>query len=457
MDPETIQRSRELAIHLNKDAYFPGETMSGLIYREAFINTRSAVVMVCIHGESKVLLESIGSAKKHYSCFVLARTCEKDPCILHRGPLRIWDGEGECWQFSFKIPFFADSTENEQNSSPSYTPVGATDHQVPPSYTLQKHGVATACVEYYVCAKLLYPRGIGEIRETEVVHAFHPFKLVHRSPNQPIDYSAVKRWRHPKTIRSTRLAPGTKSHWARRQLSRTSLLKFKFDLLFELPTTIQLDNPTPIPLRLAVDPDWEESDQSLRGFPQKVKLVSIELLLETHTRFILQRGEREFTTELNLDLAGAIRRLREMDIPCTSSWEPADIGELIDLRLGLINEPGFPKPSWATEITPSFRTYNMTVTHKLAWKIHVKIAREAFIVGGKADVLILRSSDGRRLPSSSGQNPSVPAGTGTETEAQASETGPGGSALWDQEDDSWIVPPPEDEAPPSFADACVMR
>ena len=463
MDPETIQRSRELAIHLDKDAYFPGETMSGLIYREAFINTRSAVVMVCIHGESKVLLESIGSAKKHHSCFVLARTCQKDPCILRRGPLRIWDGEGECWRFSFKIPFFADSTENEQSSSPSYTPVGATDHQVPPSYTLQKHGIAKACVEYYVCAKLLYPTGAGGTTWTEVVNTTHPFKLVQRSSNPPIDYSAVKRWRHPKTIRSARLANGTKSHWARRSLGRTSFPKFEFDLLFELPTTIQLDNPTPIPLRLAVNPDWGESDQSLRGLPQKVKLVSMELLLETHTRFILQRGEREFTTEINLDLAGAIRRLRsEINIPCTTIWEPVDIGELIDFRLELINESGFPKPSPATEITPSFRTYNMTVTHRLAWKIHVKIAGEAFIVGGKADVLILRSSDGRS-PSTSDQIPSVSAGTGTgtgtgtETEAEASETGPGGSVLWDQEDDSWIVPPPEDEAPPSFADACVMR
>ena len=43
------------------------------------------------------------------------------------------------------------------------------------------------------------------------------------------------------------------------------------------------------------------------------------------------------------------------------------------------------------------------------------------------------------------------------TEAEAPETGYRGAALWDQEDDSWIVPPPEDEAPPSFADACVMR
>ena len=186
MNPETIQRSRELAIHLDKDAYFPGETMSGLIYREAFINTRSAVVMVCIHGESKVLLESIGSAKKYYSCFVLARTCQKDPCILRRGPLRIWDGEGECWRFSFKIPFFADSTENEQTSSPSYTPVGATNHQVPPSYTLQKHGIVNACVEYYVCAKLLYPTGAGGTTWTKVVNSTHPFKLVQRSDVRPL-------------------------------------------------------------------------------------------------------------------------------------------------------------------------------------------------------------------------------------------------------------------------------
>ncbi|KAJ4138425.1 hypothetical protein NW768_002256 [Fusarium equiseti] len=454
MEQVTIQEVEGLDIHLDKDAYFPGETMSGVVYRWEPIDTRSAIVMVCIHGHSRVMFEPLGSSEKSYSCFDLVRTCQDNPGILCRGPLRIKDGKVKYWRFSFIVPSFADPRENEQISSPSYMPVGTADHQLPPSYALQKYGVVTACVEYHVCAKLIYP-DLAE--RTHVVHAIHPFKLVHRSPLPPITYSAVKRWRHPKSIRSPRLIPGAKSHLAKRFLGRVGDPEFKFDILFELPSTIQLDNPAPVPLRLLVDPNWEESDKRLGGMPQKIKLVSIELLLETHTKFILREGEREFTTELNLDLAKAIRRLRsDINIPCTSSWEPVDIGELINLRLELINEPGFPKPSYLAEITPSFRTYNMTVTHKLAWKIQVKIAGEAFVVGGKADVLILRSSDGRVLSSSVG-NASVPAGTETETEAEVLQTGSGGSAPWDQEDDSWIVPPPEDEAPPSFADACVMR
>ncbi|CAG7554653.1 unnamed protein product [Fusarium equiseti] len=377
------------------------------------------------------MLQPFGSSEKSYSCFALVRTCQDNPGILRRGPLRIKKGKDRSWSFSFIVPVFADPRENEQTSSPSYTPVGAAGHQLPPSYTLHKYGIVTACVEYQVCAKLIY---LDAEERTQVAHAIHPFKLIHYSPYPPITYSAVKRWRHPKSIRSPRLLPGAKFLLAKRSLSRNSNPEFKFDLLFELPSTIQLDNPAPIPLRLSIDPKWEESDKRLGG-----------------------EGEREFTTELNLDLSRAIHRLRgEINIPCASSWGPVDVGELINFRLGLIHETGFPKPSMNMEITPSFRTYNMTVTHRLAWKIQVKIAGEAFIVGGKADVLILRSSDGR-IPRGWEGNPYLPAGTETETETEVAEADSRSPSLWDQEDDSWIAPPPEDEAPPSFTDACSLR
>lgn len=82
--------------------------------------------------------------------------------------------------------------------------------------------------------------------------------------------------------------------------------------------------------------------------------------------------------------------------------------------------------------TPCFMTYNIEVTHELRYSVHGKVQGEKVPTERKYTVLILRSSGG--LPQdNSGRDPSVR-----------------------QEDESWIVPPPED-APPTFTEAVLIK
>ncbi|KAK6709547.1 hypothetical protein SNK04_010493 [Fusarium graminearum] len=140
--------------------------------------------------------------------------------------------------------------------------------------------------------------------------------------------------------------------------------------------------------------------------------------------------EKYYTKAVDLGVSNAMDDLQdEIQIPCTSSWEPVDVGEMIDLR---ITSAGITCGWKEEQFTPSFRTYNMTVTHKLRWDIEFKVAGDTLFVKGEANVLLLRSCD----------------------EREQSTRGLGVSEV--EEDDSWIRPPPEDDAPPSFADAMVM-
>ncbi|GKU06075.1 hypothetical protein FLAG1_10794 [Fusarium langsethiae] len=360
MRPSPLKSNPWLGIHLDSDTYAPGDTITGYVYRKTPISTPDALVSCCLHGGASVdSNHDLGMI----SSFTLL-TCHGESNILYRGPLRIQDNNSERWSFSLKVPIYADSTTDAGNTFTSFTQVGATDHQLPPTYALYSADVIGIFVEYFVSVKLIF-----DVHErTQMLDARHPFKLVQYSPHPPIADFALGVWRYPR------------------------------------------------------------------------------ILLVTRTKIMTRRGrEKYYTNTVDLGVPKAMSRLQnEILIPCVSSWDPVDIGEMINLRIGL-QETGFPYASKKEEFTPSFRTYNMTVTHRIQCSIKVKVAGESFSVKGEANVLLLRSSD-EREQSSRGQDAST-MDEDLDTELGLSEA---------EEDDSWIRPPPEDDAPPSFADAIVM-
>ncbi|KAG8667782.1 hypothetical protein FPOAC1_012621 [Fusarium poae] len=270
-----------------------------------------------------------------------------------------------------------------RNRLATYTPVGATDHQLPPTYELFSPGVVSVFVEYCVVAKLIFG-GLGQV---EMAEAIHPFRLVHYSPNPPIEDFALRVCRYPRTSKGTRLIPGSREGrtslfgWDRTSMSRLGDPTFAYELLFGFPTRIQLDNPTPIQISLMVFPNWEMTSNILENVPQQFKLLSIQVLLVTCTKVRAFQREKCYTRSVDLDLSNDLDRLqREVLIPCANRWDPIDVGEMVDLRVGL-------KECNGEQFTPSFRTYNMTVTHKLQWKVQVQVVGETFSVVGEKRAL----------------------------------------------------------------------
>ncbi|RBR20089.1 uncharacterized protein FIESC28_05368 [Fusarium coffeatum] len=428
MPPHIPRKSPSLGIRLNQDTYAPGDTITGHIYRQ------KPIVSPLVRAVCK--LQGFTSAGRMHKCGDKALSLLKDDWgqpDIYQGPLHIEIDDEERWSFSLRIPLFADEDRASGRYGPSFIPAGER-HQLPPTYVLRTAATGdgpllNTYVEYFVFAKMT----INSHGKEEELSAIQPFNMVLYSPDPPIADFKVKRWIHRQSFASRKLAPG-------RQEVKMSLLEklkssfrpnpeFYFDLLVDVPTIIQLDNPIPIPFRLAARPKWEKTSEIIRDVPQSVKLVAVNVELVTCTRTIAAREGYPWETRLDLGVSKAIQNLKR-DIYVTS--DPIDIGKLINFRIGLENA-GF-QVSWTRKqdgFTPSFKTFNIEVTHELRYSIHGKVQGEKFAADGKQAVVILRSSGG--LPQNNSENPQVR-----------------------EDDESWIVPPPE-EAPTSLAEEILAR
>ncbi|RKL04563.1 hypothetical protein BFJ68_g10956 [Fusarium oxysporum] len=278
--------------------------------------------------------------------------------------------------------------------------------------------------------------------QTEVLEATFPFKVINMTLDSPIADFRVERHRHQCIVSSHRLIPGmqdVKVSWKdkiKQSLHGSKNPTLAFDLFVEVPKVVQLDNPTPIPFRLLVSPNWEETSDTIQDVAQDVNFVSVRICIVTITTILCHAGlQIPESTEIDLGLNQAIKqRGNTIRIPFTTDWQPIDIGEMIKLRIGLQNT-GFPQQwtSVQSEFTHSFRMYNIRVSHQLEWSVQGEIAGEKFKAAGTSDLLVLKTTDDRQQES---QDVVLEAGEGIPL----------------CRDSSWIRPPAEEQLP-SFADA----
>ncbi|KNB07891.1 hypothetical protein FOXG_08940 [Fusarium oxysporum f. sp. lycopersici 4287] len=313
---------------------------------------------------------------------------------------------------------------------------------MPPSYMLRKTKNMAAVIEYFIKTRLtMTVQG-----QTEVLEATFPFKVINMTPDSPIADLRVERHRHQCIVSSHRLIPGmqdVKVSWKdkiKQSLHGSKNPTLAFDLFVEVPKVVQLDNPTPIPFRLLVSPNWEETSDTIQYVAQDVKLVSVHVCIITITTIICHAGlQVTESKEVDLGLSQAIKlRGETIRIPFTADCQPIDIGEMINLRIGL-QSTGFPQQwtSVQSEFTHSFQIYNIRVSHQLKWSVQGEIAGERFKATGTSDLLVLRPSDGREH---------------SEQETNSQDVVlEAGERIPLRQDSSWIRPPAEEQLP-SFAD-----
>ncbi|KAF5649486.1 uncharacterized protein FTJAE_923 [Fusarium tjaetaba] len=401
--------SPDLGIHLDSDTYVPGDTITGLVYRKAHI----------VSPDSSLTVSLIGTANTSQQ-------------TIFKGPLHIENCGHKEWIFNIPVPLYTDPKINNVRQALSFIPPDTTDHELPPSYILGDGGEkeTSACIQYFIEAKLTV-EGHGK---SEVLEAIFPFKIIQLTPDAPIANFGSRRIRYPRKISSQRLVSASED------VRLSSLQKIRkhffssdpdlvFDVFVDVPRIIQLDNPTPIPIKLLVAPNWQKTSPVIQNVAQEVKLTTVHVWIVTETSLNGSFGGRR--TEVDLGVVQALNRLKtNLRIPFTRQWEPIDVGELSGLRIGL-KDTGFPQ-EWSfaqTGFTHSFCTYNIMVTHAIAWWIQGEIAGVRFDVGGEADLLILRPSDDRVRPEV--------------VESEISRT----AEAEIQHDESWMRPPVEEAVP----------
>ncbi|KAH7236522.1 hypothetical protein BKA59DRAFT_496721 [Fusarium tricinctum] len=368
---------------------------------------------------------------------------------IFQGPLHIESGRNEqVWPFAITLPQYVDPKYVQgERQKESYLPLGTADHVLPSTFTHPTSGSTEAFVEYFLQATLVLT-GQGHVERPE---ATLPILLERRSPDPPRADFGLKGSKNRQSVSTYRLIPGmgdaklSFSQNLKQIFAASSVPTFLFDILVDVPTIIQLDNPNPIPFRINVVPDWKATSEVIRDIPQQIKLTSVSIRIVTSTEILCEGTfsphDKLKKTETDLCIMTALGNLAgDINIPCTEDSSPIDIGELIDLRLGH-SGPGFPKrygPGDA-RFSPSFTTYNIRLSHKLNWAIKGEIVGESFGASGTVALQLLMPSDERGDVDQQGSIARTE--NGLESEAGPSQL---------QRNESWIQPPDADDAPPSF-------
>jgi hypothetical protein len=430
MYPVSLSISDSLGIHLDRESYVPGDTITGHVFRKTPIVCPYSTIQLCVHGDAR---SRWGVSKSDFQLLYF----EDHHTILHKGPLHIESGsEGARWHFSITLPHRVDPITGRRYGYVYDIPAESRP-ELPASYKFQGYGEVDAFVQYHVKVTLYHKSHGG----AEEVGAVHPFTIERFHPGPPLVEFAVERWRYHRGVTSRLLIPGVNDvKLSLRQSFKQSFTmpkdpEFKFDFYVELPMAIQLDGPAPIPFRMLVSPNWGETSEIIRGVQQEVKLMSIQCWVVTHTQFILGKSSSvDKTAETDLGLIHAINDLNTtIRIPCTTAWRPVDIGEMVNLRIG--TGTGFPRDDTQPKLTPNFCTFNIKVKHKLKWAVKCDIQGERFWAEGISDLFINMPSGGRVAGSGSPESIDSPAVEVPESVQTR--------------DESWIRPPDE-EGPPTF-------
>ncbi|KAH7262798.1 hypothetical protein BKA59DRAFT_540338 [Fusarium tricinctum] len=430
MDPPSLMTNDSLGIRLDRTSFVPGGIITGHVFRKTPTICPDASLVLWVHGNA---VSRSGASKVSFDLLYF----KEHYAVLYDGPLHIAHGSGGArWNFSITLPHRVDPRLNRGHTNRSYIPLDSRP-ELPASYKLQGYRKGGAFIEYHVGARLLL-KGHGI---TEELGAIHPFTIEPFHPGPPLVDFAVERWRYRRSVKSRQLIPGVEdAKLSLRQSFKQSFSmpkdpEFKFNFYVEVPTVTQLDGPTPIPFRMLVAPDWNETSEIIRDVPQVVKPVSIQCWVETHTQYLTEKSDvMDRVTETDLGLRHAnVHGFRRIRIPCATVWQPIDMGKKLDFRI--CDETTLAFYNTQPSLTHSFCTFNIKVKHKLRWEVKCEIQGEGFTAEGISDLVIKMPSSERIVESGSPESIDAPS-LGVPESTQTS-------------DESWIRPPDED-APPTF-------
>ncbi|KAH7137388.1 hypothetical protein B0J13DRAFT_559585 [Dactylonectria estremocensis] len=452
--PQTLAKSSSvLGIRLDGDSqtiFAPGDTILGCIFRRDQTVSPDGLLTICLNGRAKsLILVSVlnNTAERFRGRFNLLDTGTNTHKVF-QGPIHIpQSGQEQVWPFSIKIPTNVDRTAADQTSQilsrlPSDS--GAiTSGPLPSSFEVETHGNRSSTigfVEYFLRAELrLSGQGSVDVSEAlfpVTIHNLHPHPSIVDFKLQP----AIS----AHSISSFRLLPGNEhsapsfSQRTKKLFGSSKIPGLFFNAQVDFPSVIQIDNPKPIPFTVRLTPDSTKCTENLRGSTQKFKLTRITMKIVAKTQMfgegVTRSHEADTTQELDLDPMVLFDGLQEpIFISCSEKSPAVDVGEILNLRIGRQGRPGQKSPG---TLYPSFRTYNIVHTHSMVWGFGLEIAGKNILIHASKPLVILPPSTDKTATSSA---PAYSPATGASKDAPPQQTS-----------ESWIRPPDDGQAPPSF-------
>lgn len=408
------------------------------------------LLTICLNGRAKslILVSVLNNTTNTYrGRFNLLDTSINTDKIF-QGPIHIPKSEEEhVWPFAIKIPTNVDPTAADPASQIlSRLPADSesiTSGPLPSSFEVETHGnrsTTMGFVEYFLRAELqLTGQGSVDVSEALfpiIIQSMHPYPSIVDFKLQPIIST--------RSISSFRLLPGNEksgpsfSQRTKKLFGSSKVPGLCFNAQVDFPSVIQIDNPKPIPFTIRLTPDSTKCTENIRGASQKFKLTRITMKIVAKTQMfgegVTRSHEADTTEELDLDPMGLFDGLDgPIFISCSEKSPRVDIGEILNLRIGRQGRPGQKSPG---TLYPSFRTYNIVHTHSMTWGFGLELAGENIMIHASKPLVILPPSNDKAAASSAPAY-SPPAGASKDAPPQ-------------QTSDSWICPPDDGQAPPSF-------
>lgn len=441
-----MQRSPFLGIEFddNREFYFPGDTIIGRVNRKSRIVCPDARIRISLHGRAKSKMVSGANSHQTYRGRFALLDGRRHSQVIFSGPLHIAadDREGQEWPFAMTIPTHCDPlTAQSFSEQDTFVPVHrdcSSAEELPPSMaaTSSYSGRFEGFIEYFIRADLT-TRGNSNM---DMHTAIMPFQIRRCQAGPPIVDFKLRRVPCSRSLSSQRLIPGmenaelSKSQRMKKFFGTSSVPSMAFRFEVDSPSVIQLDSPEAMPFRLQATPDWDKSSEIIRNVPQMIKVTGLTLKIRQITEIRCEgtisthEDQTDDTMEIHFDEP---LRQTPVEFLCTDQCPRIDIGAAIGLRIGPYGAIGIKKGfiNAGTCLYPDTVIYNIRVAHKMTWLLKLEVAGEEMELRanrGERPVIILAESDDRE-PFSAAPPPLV-------TERA----------------DSWIRPPDEDEAPPTF-------
>lgn len=434
--------------------YLPGDTIHGCVYRQDHLVTPRARVRLSLQGRSKSHAADTANAREAYYTTQFDFFDDSDTTwVLHNGPVHIERGGAALWPFEINIPLAASpvALSKSGGQKSSHHPFGSEDPaslELPPSFGGDNIGLfdfGYAFVEYVLIAELR----VFSQKSSQVEKSTLPIELKSSSVVHPLGDCRLRSKTLPWSVASYGLVPGMQeaglsfSQHARRLFHSSKVPTFLCNINVDMPTIIQLENPSPIPIHIHARPRWDRTSEVIRDVPQQIKLREVSIVLEIVTEVksmgtvVAHYGIGRKKANLEVDEAASALR-RDVFIPCDPDEPPLDIGSLIGFRVGHHGRIGQTNRS-PCQIYPTSTRFNIKRTYRLHWKMKFSIAGEDSKFAGSQGVTIQSpiKTDEVCMPRQRNTEPGIDAAPPTIADG----------------DDSRIQKPADDEAPPSFAEA----
>lgn len=347
------------------------------------------------------MFERIGQSRTIHDCQVsfFQANPEQVKQILHHGPIHVERDNPEpmAWRFAITIPHnpgidtartygVREGTEQRASGIPSLSPQDSylplnpdqiKQHTLPPTCSITSDSDASnAYVKYWQEAVL-------DLGYQQVVCSL-PITVQAPSELPPIlDWNLqVDQFRN--TIVSYHLIPGMEAtklsfrQSAKQLFKMSSVPMYSYRVELSVPTVMQLDHPSWIPIKFRVTPQRDKKSSILHDVPQKVVLNWVRMKVKSKISNGADDRFKMFTRSYDLGLERVFSWLLEPIVfTADENAEPVDFGEVIQLRLcrtGLLFGTKKIPSEFKTQVSPSFTTYNIKHAHRFVYKCNITIA-----------------------------------------------------------------------------------